>query len=227
MDAITQPPSPPSPTGTDVTSKDNACAICLSDFHGHDVASVAVKPEYRTQCGHHFHLDCLSKHFVTQSIGSRQCKVCKQNPMPVVNENTDKPHDDNFFPDEAFFDACWHEDLDQLDKSLAEGVNVNAVMHGDLTALMVASTMQYEETVERLISAGADVNVDRAEDGYTPLIFAADKPDPVILKLLINAGAKVNAANSLGATALHFAARSNNIDNMKALIEGGADVNAR
>ncbi|WP_257282063.1 ankyrin repeat domain-containing protein [Endozoicomonas sp. ISHI1] len=209
-------------------SQADVCPVCLEPFHGRKVAPVDVNPLCQTNCGHRFHLDCISQQFVGKSVGSRQCSVCQQDPMPVVNLNTGKFHLDKFFPDQTFYNACLQGDVDQVDKSLAEGVNVNAVMNNGLTALMLASYNGNKKLLERLLNAGAEVNTARAKDGVTPLIIAAQKHhDPACMKLLIKAGAKVNAACSRGATALHWATQNFNVSNIKLLIEAGADANAR
>ncbi|WP_422414306.1 hypothetical protein, partial [Endozoicomonas sp. ALB122] len=103
------------------------CPVCLAPFHGRNVAPVVVKTQC---CGHRFDLGCITRCFVDQPIGSRRCAMCRQNPMPVVNQNTSESYPDTFFPDQTFYNACLNGDLDQVERSLAEGVNVNAVMMG-------------------------------------------------------------------------------------------------
>jgi len=62
-----------------------------------------------------------------------------------------------------------------------------------------------EDTVRRLIDAGADVNaVD--EDGRTPLHDAARTSSGYTIRKLIDAGADVNAVDKDGRTPLHDAA---------------------
>ena len=79
-----------------------------------------------------------------------------------------------------------------------------------------------------LLDAGADVNAPVAKGGYTPLDAGVD------LRLatswpasLIEHGAKVNAANSGGVTALMIAAAGNRSSVVALLLKSGADVNAR
>ncbi|WP_448218545.1 ankyrin repeat domain-containing protein [Endozoicomonas sp. 2B-B] len=224
MDSIAHPPLP---IGADVKSEAEVCPICLTEFHGHDVAPVDVKTQCRTHCGHHFHLDCISEQFVYQPIGSRHCAVCRQDPMPVVNLDTSEPYPDTSFPNQAFYDACYYGDLDQVERSLAEGVNVNAVMTDGLTALMLASINGHTDIVERLINAGAEVNTARNEDGGTPLLFAAQENNSDCVKLLINKGADLNAEAKNGATPVSIAAAMGNTDCLKALIEAKANLNTR
>ncbi|WP_257282254.1 ankyrin repeat domain-containing protein [Endozoicomonas sp. ISHI1] len=220
MDGIAHPTPP---MDTDVPMESDPCPICLVHFHGRDAVPVVLKAQC---CGHHFDLDCISKCFVEQPIGSRQCAMCRQNPMPMVNEHTGESYPDNFFPDQAFYRACFEGNLDQVEKSLAEGVNVNAAIDDDFTALMLASGQGHEDIVERLIDAGADLNA-QTNNGATSLFIAAQENNTDCVRILIEARADPNAARSNGATALFIAAQENNTDSMKLLIEAKADLNAR
>jgi ankyrin repeat protein len=75
-----------------------------------------------------------------------------------------------------------------------------------------------------LIAARADVNV-RGEREVTPLIYAATNGSVESVKILLEAGADVNAANAFGATALIRAV--NQPEKVRLLLAKGADVNAR
>ena len=90
-------------------------------------------------------------------------------------------------------------------------------------------------TVADCIEGGADVNarfdynVDGHQpDGSTPLHFASVwARDPVIVSLLVQAGAEVNARNGSGGSPLHSAARSSeNPAMIAALVEAGAELDA-
>ncbi|WP_422135608.1 ankyrin repeat domain-containing protein [Endozoicomonas sp. ALD040] len=202
------------------TLKADPCPICLAPFHDRNVEPVVV----RTQCcGHRFDLDCISRCFVDQPIGSRRCLMCRQNPMPVVNQNTSESHPDTFFPDQTFYLACLNGDLDQVERSLAEGVNVNAVMTNGLTALMLASGWGHTDVVERLINAGVNLNA-ALSDGTTTLFIAAQMGHTYCVKLLIEAEANLNVRASDGATPLAIAIKMGNTDSMKLLINAEAKL---
>ncbi|WP_257282223.1 ankyrin repeat domain-containing protein [Endozoicomonas sp. ISHI1] len=213
---------PDIPMDTDVTPEPDPCPICLVHFHDRDEALVVVKAHC---CGHHFDLDCISRCFVDQPIGSRRCAICRQDPMPMVNENTSESHPDKFFPDWTFYLACFEGDLDQVEKSLAEGINVNVVMNNGFTALLLASIQGHKDIAECLINAGANLNA-RTERGSTSLFIAAQKGHTGIVKLLIEAKSDLNAQNNNGATALFIAVQKNNIDCVKVLVNAGADPDA-
>lgn len=82
------------------------------------------------------------------------------------------------------------------------------------------------DDVQRLISAGQDVNV-RDKKGETPLHWAADGNHYSVAKLLIKKGAYVNARDMNGNTPLHYAAYRGNKKITELLISKGADINAK
>ena len=84
------------------------------------------------------------------------------------------------------------------------------------------------EKVEALIKAGADVNA-KNRYGVTPLSLAAAGGDARILRLLLEAGASLKAADaslSDGRTLLMLAARTGRVDAIRLLVDKGANVNA-
>ncbi|KAL7906948.1 ankyrin repeat-containing domain protein [Trichoderma velutinum] len=88
--------------------------------------------------------------------------------------------------------------------------------------------------LKNLLDAGQDPN-HRDVFGNTPLMaFAAALPEeneykrgPLILQLLIERGADVNARNKRGETALHIAVRFHRKLAVRTLVKGGANVDAR
>jgi ankyrin repeat protein len=87
-----------------------------------------------------------------------------------------------------------------------------AVRNNDLRALQTA------------IAAKADLNTPGPR-GVTPLMHAAAFGSPQAVKMLIDAGANVNATDGFGATALVWAA--GDAAKARMLVEAGADVQAR
>ncbi|WOG28592.1 ankyrin repeat domain-containing protein [Endozoicomonas sp. 8E] len=217
----------PRPMNVDVTPEANKCSICHGEFRGSDVASVDANPECLTRCGHSSHLKCLTMLYVHKPIGSRNCGHCQGNPFPVLDTKTGKSYPDEFFPDQLFSRACWNGDVDQVKKSLAAGVYVNAVMSYDFNPLLIASAEGHTELAEVLINNGADVNAVMAEKGVTPLFFAAQNNHTDIVKLLINKGVNVDAPQTKdGATPLSIAVQKGCNDSVKLLLNAGADPNA-
>ncbi|MBR0079832.1 MAG: ankyrin repeat domain-containing protein [Synergistaceae bacterium] len=91
------------------------------------------------------------------------------------------------------------------------------------------------DTVKFLISLGADVDAkdkDPFDDNFnqdSALHQAAFRNNSEMIKALLDAGAKVDIRNALGETPLMNAVKSakKEIDDVKLLINSGADVNAR
>jgi len=77
--------------------------------------------------------------------------------------------------------------------------------------------------LEKLISAGVDVNVRINGDDWPPLISAITVGNLPAIKALIDAGADTNLASKNGASPLHFSKGAIT----KMLLEHGANVNAR
>ncbi len=95
-----------------------------------------------------------------------------------------------------------------------------------LPPLMIAITHGDASVVKTLIQEGADVNnvVKDEHYNYSALLLAANGNSPEIVKILIDAGANINAKNGGGWTALMIAVNKPEIAKM--LINTGADVNA-
>ncbi|XP_053551941.1 ankyrin repeat and SOCS box protein 6 isoform X2 [Bombina bombina] len=101
------------------------------------------------------------------------------------------------------------------------------------TALHIAVLRNQPDMVELLVHSGADINKrDRIHES-SPLDLASEEPERVpCLQRLLELGADVNAADKNGKTALLHALASSdgvqihNTENIRLLLEGGADVKA-
>ena len=123
--------------------------------------------------------------------------------------------------------AVSRADLPVVEALLAYGAEV-----ADQSTLLHEAVSRGPELVEALIAAGADLE-GRAQPvfdlagrpgGETPLHYAVGLRDTRVLALLLDAGADVNARNSMGATPLLQAGRE---EQLAMLLAAGADPNVR
>ena len=119
--------------------------------------------------------------------------------------------------------AIWYGGMDIVRYLLAHGARMKmdkidryllAVLYDDNTA-----------TAQWLLNLGANVNAPSGE--MTPLMETAEWGDEDFARKLLQRGAKVNARDEDGRTALHIAAVDNNAEMVELLLEWGAKVNIR
>jgi ankyrin repeat protein len=89
------------------------------------------------------------------------------------------------------------------------------------TALSLAAFKGNLPLVQRLVEAGADVNL----YGWPPLIYAAFNGHAAVAEYLLKKGANVNATTENGSTALLFAARFGHQKVVELLLQNKADPN--
>ena len=146
--------------------------------------------------------------------------------------------DDKFT--ENFISAAAMGDIRAVLAALEDGVNINAFNADEHTALSMAAYWGHLTVVRALIEAGVNLNLGCEYDGETPLISAASMTamanskisvggmnQAEVARLLIEAGADVNAGTDEGWTALMAAANAGSIEVVKLLLQAGADVNAK
>jgi ankyrin repeat protein len=111
----------------------------------------------------------------------------------------------------------------QLERMLANGVNVNIADYDKRTALHLASSQGHLQVVEYLLERQADVNcTDRL--GFSPLVDALRHDRSEIQKLLRSKGGQLLGMEV--SVELCNAAAVGDVPRMRALIENGANPNA-
>jgi ankyrin repeat protein len=103
------------------------------------------------------------------------------------------------------------------------GADVNAHENAGHTALFQATS----NTVDLLISAGANVNLVDSFFKASALHHAARANETDVMRKLITAGANINQASREGGTPLHHAASRDLSSAISLLYEMGADLNVR
>lgn len=145
------------------------------------------------------------------------------------NQNEVLNHFDFSFADEykghCVLEACRQADIPRLKKHLtAETVNFvhPYTADGPLHLAVMCAYPKRKQLVEQLIRKGAHLD-EKNKDFLTPLHLAADNSHYDIMDLLLKSGAKVNALDGLGQTALHRCARDDNVQACRLLMSYSID----
>jgi uncharacterized protein len=149
----------------------------------------------------------------------------------------------SFFPDpkaQALALAAEHGDVKEVRRLMREEhVNPDVIFSADGDPLLMWPIMTHNpEGLRAMLENGADPNAcklhplqdtKRFKGRYenNAMVWAAKQEDPIYLKLLLDHGGDPNARNSNGETLLLQAfLTQNQWQNVKLLVERGADVNA-
>jgi ankyrin repeat protein len=169
--------------------------------------------------------------------------ACETNNLELLIEALKSNNVDTLSPNQSFTPlmvAANRGALKLVDHLLSVGANVNAQSEGGFTALIL-SVLGYNEisalkkfendnsdpcmgVIKRLLESGADVNL-ATDGGNTALQESAMQGVVEITKLLLDAGAHINAMNKWNETALFVCASKNGSpDVAKVLLTAGADA---
>lgn len=112
--------------------------------------------------------------------------------------------------------------IQDMDKLLANGLDVDMVDKDGFTALHKAIIGKKEPVISHLLRKGASPHL-RDQDGATPLHYAVQVGAMQTVKLLIKYDVDVNVADNEGWTPLHIAMQSRSRNIAKVLLVNGAD----
>jgi ankyrin repeat protein len=117
------------------------------------------------------------------------------------------------------------DDLDRVRYLVAHGAHVESLDGEKYSPLLNAARFGFLDIGRFLIDSKADPNqADRG--GWTPIMYGAWRDDPALIQMLLAHGAKRDAVDNDGLTAMAIAAQNGKIKAANALIAAGADVNA-
>jgi ankyrin len=123
--------------------------------------------------------------------------------------------------------AVRNNDATLVDRLIRAGADVKATNRYGISAIALACESGSAPIIEKLIAAGVSANA-TGPYGETALHTCAHAGKVEAAKVLIAHGASLDAGDSWrGQTPLMWAAAQRHPDMMRALIEAGADVNAR
>jgi ankyrin repeat protein len=132
-------------------------------------------------------------------------------------------------PTLAIFAAAIFGDSAEIEKLLAGNRSlVNAVSPDGWFPLHLAAHFGHADAVLALLNKGAKVDATSTNAMRNMALHAAAAGrSQAAAKLLLDAGADVNARQSGGWTPLHSVAQSGDVEFARVLAEAGADVNVR
>jgi len=155
-----------------------------------------------------------------------------------------KPNAKNSFGATPMSEAAYNGNAAVIEKLLAGGADPNSLGPDGQTPLMLVARTTSVAAARALLDHGANVNAKEAQKQQTALMWAAAEKQAPMVKELIAHGADVNARSEVndfvvqvssepragyrsygGLTPLIFAAREGCVDCVKALKEGGANLN--
>ena len=113
---------------------------------------------------------------------------------------------------EALFEAAEIGNVDECQRLIQSGANVNAVYYDGWTLLHWAAFNGHFDVCELLINEER-TNVNATDiNGKTPLHWAAFNGHVEVCRLLVYKGANVNATDRDGMTPLHLAALNGRVE---------------
>ena len=150
----------------------------------------------------------------------------------LVACGADAPEDRGPRVDERLIAAAFENDLRAARELIAAGADVNAKDDTEQSPYLIASSEVGDDPrlLELTLDHGARVD-DKDSYNGTALIRAAERGHPRIVRRLLEAGIDRDHVNRLGWTALHEAivlgeGGPSHIATVRALVDGGVDVNA-
>ena len=121
--------------------------------------------------------------------------------------------------------AAQPDNLDYIKKIISENPDrINEKDKDGNSFLHLAVRAGNADTVEFLVSKGADVNI-KDIYGQTPLQIAPHSGNAEVVIQLVSKGAEINIKNSIGRTPLHDAVYLAQFQMVKYLISQGAEIN--
>jgi ankyrin repeat protein len=125
--------------------------------------------------------------------------------------------------------SCIKNRPKELIKLLKKDNIVDSLGEYDCTPLHYACREKNLDIIKVLLANGANVNSKNRYSTFYPifdvLTSMVKKDSFQIVKLLIDKGVDIDAVDSFGNTALHYAVEKENLDLIELIIKSGCDVN--
>lgn len=129
--------------------------------------------------------------------------------------------------DSSLHIASLNGHIDCMNFLISKGSSVNTINHHDATPITYALVRRHYDAVKLLIQSGASTRKTSRRKGSSPLLMACKICDYETLKMILSQGQVDLEEEDNGFTPLWVATTEGNIDCINALVEAGADVDAR
>ena len=124
-------------------------------------------------------------------------------------------------------DAARRGDIEDVERLLLLGHEINAKDENDATPLHWAANSGHSAVTKLLIALGADIYANENPACATPPPGAIIAGPPALTELLASQQVDLNATRTNGVTPLHWAAAGGHAVTVRLLIAEGANVNTR
>lgn len=222
-------------TDTNATQSDGSTALLYAAYNGdaelaQKLLEAGADPNLRNEYG---------SFPLSEAVQNDSTEVVRQ-----LLEHGADANQANLEGESALMVAARQGSLEAARLLLEHGADVNAKEQwGGQSALMWAAAQGQPEMMKLLIAAGADINAhgsarlwdrrimneprpkDMNKGGFNPLLYAARQGCIECVKVLVDAGADLNATDPDRTSALNLALINLHFDTAAVLIEAGADVN--
>lgn len=234
--------------GADIHAEDDLALRSVSEYGHIDIVKYLVEngANIHAREGESFRLASLRGHInVMKYLVEKGADIHDMNEAALVGAShygyfevvkylVENGADIHARDEESLLLASTNKHLNVVKYLLEQGVNkdnVNSIKtRGGTSLLMEMSMLGLIDSVKYLLNIGANVNF-TAPYGWTALMFATLNQHTNIVKLLVEAGANVNAQTTPDSTlsgggwsTIMFAFKNGNKDLIQYLIDHGADV---
>lgn len=126
-------------------------------------------------------------------------------------------------PQSPLYAAAQSDDIDEIEKLVNEGAEINEIPHGyAVTALGIAASQGTPETLRRLVALGADLHKS-GQEGASPIRLAVSSTRTDNIRTLIELGADLQEHHPQFGTLLHQATMFGSPEVIRLLLEQGVD----
>jgi uncharacterized protein len=200
-------------------------AVLAADFRLVEAARNQDQPQIRTLLNQHIDVNLRSEDGSTALLWAAHWNDLATAELLIrAGADANAANDFRMTP---LSQACTNGSARFVELLLKARANPDTPIATGETPLMTCARTGSADAVAMLLAQGADVNGKEPTQNQTALMWAAAEQHPQVLQTLIAAHADLRAHTKRGFTALHFAARTGDLESTRILLDAGVDVNIR